>query len=470
MENFLKKFILLIVVLSLISLSVFSQDAASNAKTVVIALDKSTSMVEEIQSVKDYMLEVVDNKINIGDNLIIIPFYGRNDMPISLTVKSVEDKNFVKNRLKKIFATGFYTDIGNALDILKAEVGKLASDTNKKSLILITDGKHDPPPGTRYKSIEDYSSNEFLLKAREEIIKEGWKVIYLDIGGNSDPEVVDQLATHYVKTEDDLSKKQLTKEMMEKMPDLATRIDINGKVVIKPINQKGESKLVIPVKIENLKNTEVMSVNKVELEQLIIFKTDITDAPYIEKFTEDGEKKIEIPLIFSGDLKPGKYRDTIKFSFSEDTKEHFNRRIEEVEFRINNFFQNYFWLFLIIILLILALIIFALYLLYTYLSKPKIKFRVLVEEAPLPEGKDVFKVVQGKFLYLTEDGGNIALLKTRSLASLARIGCAGKRLKMTVLNDDKIPAGRDLPTDAAGFKFAVITEKSQQYHVRFEKI
>ncbi|MBN2546323.1 MAG: VWA domain-containing protein [Spirochaetes bacterium] len=469
MENFLKKFLLIILILSFTSFFIFSQNN-EESKTIVILLDKSTSMVEEIQSVKDYMFEVVDSKINIGDNLIIIPFYGRNDSPISLTVKSVDDKNFVKNRLKKIFATGFYTDIGNALDILKVEVGKLASDTNKKSLILITDGKHDPPPSTQYKSKEDYANDEFLLKAREEIVKEGWKVIYLDIGGHSDPEVVDQLATHYVKTEEGLPKDVLTKELKEKSPDLATQIGINGKVIIKPVNQKGESKLIIPVKIENLKNTEVMSIDKVELEQLIIFKTDIADAPYIKKFTEDGEKKIEIPLLFSGDLKPGKYKDTIKFSFSEDTKEHFDRRIEEVEFRINNFFQNYLWIFLLIIILILALIIFALYLLYTYLSKPKIKFRVIVEEAPLPEGKDVFKVVQGKFLYLTEDSGNISLLKIRSLSSLARIGCAGKRLKMTVLNDDKIPAGRDIPTDVAGFKFAIITDKTQQYHVRFEKL
>ncbi len=470
MENFLKKLIVLIFVLSLISLSVFSQDATSDAKTVVILLDKSTSMVEEIQPVKDYLFEVIDGKINIGDNLVIIPFYGRNDMPISLTVKSVDDKNFVKNRLKRIFATGFYTDIGNALDILKAEVAKLASDTNKKSLVLITDGKHDPPPGTKYRTIEDYSSNEFLLKAKEEIIKEGWKVIYLDIGGNSDPEVVNQLSTHYIQTDPNLSKQQLSKELQERMPDLETRIALNGDVKISPVNQKGESKLIIPIKVENLKNTEVMSIGKVELEQLIIFKTDIVDAPFIYKFTEDGEKKIEIPLLFTGELKPGNYKDTIRFTFAEQTKEHFNRRMENIEFRINNFFQNYFWLFLIIILLVLALMVFGLYLLYTYMSKPKIKFRVLVEEAPLPDGKDVFKVVQGKFLYLTEDEGNIVLLKTRSLASLARTGCAGKRLKMTVLNENKIPAGRDLPTDVAGFKFAVITEKKQQYHVRFEKI
>lgn len=467
-KNMIKKILFLLFMFNSL-IFFYSQDLTSDKKTVIIALDKSTSMKEEIESVKEYVLDLIDNKINIGDNLIIIPFYGKYDTPINLTVKSNIDKEVVKKRLKKIFATGWYTDIGNALDVLKKEVDKLTEDPNKKILIMVTDGIHDPPPSTKYKTKEAYSNNELLLNAKEEIVKEGWKVIYLDIGGRSDPAIVDKLATHYVEVKENLPQEELSKEIKERMPSLETRIYIDGKIKFTPVNSKGRAAIIIPLKIENLKQSEVMSIENIQFLNLIIFKIKIINPPHVTKFVKDGKVKIKIPLTITGDLKPGKYKDSIKFTFSENTKEHFNRIIDDVEFKINTFFENYLFLILFLVLVLLSIIILCIYLIYEQLSKSKIKFKLIVEELTNSE-KNNFKLVQGKFLYLNEENNKIFLSKNRTLSSIGRLSCIGKRLKLSVLNDEKIPNSKDFPLDMLGHKFEIINDKKQVYHVKFEKI
>ena len=97
--------------LLLVSISLFSDDR-SEPIDIIIALDKSISMKEEIEEVKSYINEfIVEELLIIGDHLYLIVFYGDSDTIISLDITSEEVRKTVSKSIDNIAANGRYTDI-----------------------------------------------------------------------------------------------------------------------------------------------------------------------------------------------------------------------------------------------------------------------------------------------------------------------------------------------------------------------
>ena len=60
---------------------------------IIIALDKSLSMEEEIDAVVDYVnTRIVDDLLQNGDFFLVIGFYGETIIPVSEYVKGDENK------------------------------------------------------------------------------------------------------------------------------------------------------------------------------------------------------------------------------------------------------------------------------------------------------------------------------------------------------------------------------------------
>ena len=112
------------VILLLIAVSTpLLADERTEPIDVIIALDKSLSMVEEIDAVKKYVnAHVIEDLLIPGDFFLVVAFYGETIVPVSTTIGGPEDKERAKEMISALAADGRFTDIGNALDVLGEQI------------------------------------------------------------------------------------------------------------------------------------------------------------------------------------------------------------------------------------------------------------------------------------------------------------------------------------------------------------
>ena len=145
-----KYFSLLLAVFFILAGTFVNADEREEPVDVIIALDKSLSMVEEIDAVKEYVrTTIIDQLLIPGDFLTVVAFYGKTQIPISAFLKTNKEKDNLSAAISRIEADGRFTDIGNALDVLASELEKQSDPDRKKYLLLITDGKQEAPPESK---------------------------------------------------------------------------------------------------------------------------------------------------------------------------------------------------------------------------------------------------------------------------------------------------------------------------------
>ena len=170
--------------LSLLSISGLFADQRAENLEIYLVLDKSLSMVEEIEAVKEYVIEQIIEKIVIkGDYFLLIPFYGSTDNSFNGYISSRIELEDLHNRILNIQADGRFTDIGNALNTLRSKI-KSENKSTRKYMLLITDGKQEAPLNSPFYSPDGSFNHEFLENTKE-IQKSGWKIVVLGIGTES---------------------------------------------------------------------------------------------------------------------------------------------------------------------------------------------------------------------------------------------------------------------------------------------
>ena len=136
----MKKFLFIMLLLALAGAAGISADVRTEPIDVIVALDKSLSMVEEIGAVVEYVnTYIIDQLLIPGDYFLVLAFYGRTEIPVAMRITGDADKQKAKQAVAALAANGRFTDIGNALDVLGAELAKLPEQNRRKHLLLITD-------------------------------------------------------------------------------------------------------------------------------------------------------------------------------------------------------------------------------------------------------------------------------------------------------------------------------------------
>src|SRR5579864_8154337 len=133
--------LLAVAALGLLLIPSVSADVRKDNIDVIIALDKSLSMVDKEAAVKDWVAtSIVDKLLIPGDYIVVVAFYGKADVIISQAVTGDADKKAIRDTISQISGNGRFTDIGNALDVLKEQVASRESDGRGKYVLLLTDG------------------------------------------------------------------------------------------------------------------------------------------------------------------------------------------------------------------------------------------------------------------------------------------------------------------------------------------
>jgi len=435
---------------------------------VIIALDKSLSMVEEIEAVKEYVnTYLIDELLIDGDFFLVVSFYGKTEIPVSLEIQGPEDKERARTIIGDLLADGRFTDIGNALDVLGEQVEKYSSPDRKKFLLLITDGIQEAPPESKYYSPDGTFNHEFLENTKV-IQKMGWKVHILGVGAE---QAAQRLAEELAGTYTDLSEQPTAEELVEKTKEFLASMEVSSEVTMSPVDNRGRSRLSLTVESKGYTETKTVALSALRLTLPDGMEQNILPEAVTFAIEPESTTEIDIPVRIPSPPQSGEHTGSLRLVFSSE--DHFLPVILEVSYQVKSFLSNFWW-WILIGAVVLLLVIVLLILLFSRLKKVKHRFRLVVVKgkAATETTGQIYKIVEGKPLYLESVESEVLVNPKRNPDSIARLMAIQKGVRMTVLKPERFPKLYDAPLDIRDFDFLVRLdlEKRKDVTVRLARI
>lgn len=439
----MKNKVIFILILSLIFLSVLNADERKENIDVFILTDKSLSMENNIDSVKNYINNFIFDTIMIpGDRLNLITFYGKTESVIDDEIFTEEKRDLFKKKISGIKADGRFTDIGNALDKLSLLIPKYKNDGKIKYMLLLTDGKQEAPKESPYYS-PDGSFNHAFLEHTKTIEQEGWKVHILGMGEFADVRNLagELSATYSVLTDPSSPDGKISKsKIIAGTKEFWGIIKITSKPLFSPVDSKGRSRLTF--KISSTGYDTIQSVRIEGIKTKIGNSCYSASADYGFELSPGEEKTADIPIVFDENLtnkKPGKY-SAENFIICGGTTQIYPKSFGS-EIKIKNFFENFF-IFIAAALILLLLIILAAAISYKSKksSKKSFKFRIFVNGKNMTPTPITLK--KGEKLFINMGKKNtIDLSNDKRENSIGEIASSKESLSFNIINENFFPSG-----------------------------
>lgn len=450
-----KKFVATCVLALACVCGMFGDDRTENIDVFVV-LDKSLSMVEEIDAVREYVQNsIIDEIVIPGDRLVIITFYGKAETLYAGTVGSAADR--VIDMVASIQADGRFTDIGNALDTLKQALAHRTNTDRRTYLLLITDGKQEAPPGSKYYSTEVAFNHEFLENAKE-IRMEGWKVHILGVGTESAAEeIADQLSATYTE----VSEEPTEEEIEEQTKELLGMIKIDGDIDVRPIGADGSSALVFELESMGYETRQRIVVDEVTLELSDGEELSVLPGEEVIEVPPEAKQRVKLPLSVDRELEAGSYEALLTFSF--DGTGSFTPGSKRVELRVRSFVGNNWWLIPVAVL-VLAAIGF----LVVQLVKRSGSIRFVCEIEDGPARKRAYKLKYGDTLYVIDGVMGLNILPHAGQTPAAEISADVEGLHLSVSDSKQFSAG-SIPSNVLGESISVRKKSGKKAVITFEE-
>ena len=428
--NDMNKKLSIIIILVFNSFILFSDVREENID-IFILLDKSLSMENNIEEVKSYIDNfIIDNIVIPGDRLIILNFYGETEDFIDTIVSSDDEKLRIKDRLYSVRADGSFTDIGKALDHLNQVVGE--NSDRIRYMLLITDGKQEAYPGTKYYSI-DGSFNHELLKHTKTIQKKGWKIEVLGIGKlNKAAEIAEKLSGTYVTVE-----KADQMDLAEKTSDFLTIITIEEEPEIKKFGRNKQSVISFNVFSKNAKNESKITIDSIKFVSENNTEYELLDSPFSLIAEPDIGKEIKIPVKINSSVGPGTYPGNLEFSYSSDKV--LTPSLFDIEITIKKAFNP--------LIIYIPLILIVLGILYLIIMKAKQVvsgkdedrgFDILIDNEKFSDIPFILKNNEKLFLIM-DSTGKFIFSRIRSGMAKAFLVKSGGKIDLTIIDSKLFP-------------------------------
>ena len=461
-----------VILITLSTLPLFCDDRDENID-VFIVLDKSLSMVEEIGSVRDYVQDtLVDEIIIPGDQLVLITFFGQAVTLFAGDVSS--DKEVVRTAVASIEADGRFTDIGNALDELRDAIPQRETEGRRRYLLLITDGKQEAPPESKYYSTEIAFNHAFLENAKE-IRMAGWKIHILGVGtASAARELAEKLSGTYnvVTTGADEDESvsgtagsetdatDLTDRLNEATVEFLGVLEIQEPVTVRGVDAKGESSAVFTLVSTGYKATQRVSVDSVTLELADGSSINVSDSPVTVEVEPESATKVKIPLTFEPVLEPGTYDGILTFWF--DGSSAFTPGSVRVQFKVKTFLANNIWILPVALVVLAALVVGAMLL----GKRPKsMNFLVEIDDGPLR--KRGYKLKFGDSLYIIDGVMGFNILPKAGQTPAAKLTADGGGLHLSI-TDKKQFTVPSIPGNLLGNRLEVRKKNGRKATLSFD--
>jgi len=468
----MKKFLFITLLLALAGAAGISADVRTEPIDVIVALDKSLSMVEEIGAVVEYVnTYIIDQLLIPGDYFLVLAFYGRTEIPVAMRITGDADKQKAKQAVAALAANGRFTDIGNALDVLGAELAKLPEQNRRKHLLLITDGIQEAPPASRYYSRDGKFTHEFLQSTKT-IQKQGWKIEILGIGTHAGAgELAENLAAGYTE----LSEAPTAQEFIEKTRGFLSSVEITEGPQFLPFNSLGRGRLRLGLTSRGHEQAVTLELSGIRLSLEGTAEQDILRRPLRLTVTPGAPLQASLPLRLKPRLPVGDYRGEIRFIFAGETQ--FTPVVTPADFQVKSLLAGTleglsssirlnlrYWLAGAAVLV--ALLVLLLVLLLARPGKARSRFRLTVEGRKRAPGGKALTILEGKPLFLEESEGSVEIVDKKSPASLARLAAVRGGVRLTVLRSEKFPGLKTLPPNILDQDLTVRLEGKKELTIR----
>jgi hypothetical protein len=290
---------------------------------VIMMVDTSWSLWQPFDDIVNYLINsMLDEILAKGDTFHLLQFSTDAKVEITEQISDGDTKEVIKNKVKQLRAPlkiGKYTDLLKAIDFLYNFTDS-RPEKNEKLIILITDGIHDPPPGSNEPTDLLKLKEEFINRARE-IKKKGWNIHILQI-----PPAQGRGET---ASEDLAKKKSFLEEMARELgitiekysPSknkelLATTTGFPQIIFPDNLGEKG-SQFQIPFMIKNTNSHEI----RIKLTRIDCQGENILDTSYLEQnIPAQNQVTFNAPIKLPGNLKEGPQKLPITLIFEGDTR------------------------------------------------------------------------------------------------------------------------------------------------------
>jgi hypothetical protein len=464
----MKKFLVLALLLAVAGVAGISADVRTEPIDVIVALDKSLSMVDKIGAVEEYVnTYIIDQLLIPGDYFLVVAFYGKTEIPVAMRITGEADKQRAKQAISRLVGDGRFTDIGNALDVLGTELAKLPDQNRRKHLLLITDGIQEAPPASRYYSRDGKFTHEFLENTKT-IQKKGWKIEILGIGTHAGAsELAESLAAGYTE----LSEAPTAQEFIEKTRGFLASVEITEGPALSPFNALGLGRLRLRLTSRGHEQPVTLELAGIRLslpgqpeQDILRGRQQLTVAP-------GAPLEASLRLRLRHRLPAGEYRGEIRFLFSGEAQ--FTPVVTPADFQVKSLLaglQSSFRLNLRYWLLAAAVLVLLVALLLVFLlarpGRVRSRFRLTVEGRKRGPGGKALTIVEGTPLFLEETEGSVEVAGKKSPSSLARLTAVRGGVRLTVLRNEKFAHLKTLPANILEHDLTVRLEGKKELTIR----
>jgi len=246
---------------------------------------------------------------------------------------------------------------------------------------------------------------------------------------------------------------------------------VQGKPAISAIGRGGKGTITLMVKSSGFETGKTASLTGVRLESDGEIRENVLPERRPVELPASGLTRVEIPVVVSPQLPPGRHTGT--FDFSYDGPEQIMPTVLALDFRVNTALQNNLAFVLAGAALILAGLGILAFLIARRAAGAPLTFRIAVPEAPLKKGHDTFTLRYGAERYLEEEADLVGLTTQKKPSSLARLYVGGAdrsapQLSMEVLDPKSFVHAAEIPASLVGSEIIMLTGRGRRLHVRFE--
>ncbi len=158
---------------------------AADESELLVMVDTSESMFPFFDDLVDYLIkDLLKDNLQDDDYFHLLSFADEPQVEIA---NVIDDDNSLRRAIAAILLLrplGRYTDLIRAVQFLYDYTSSLPEDSTK-SIFLLTDGIHDPPPESPFYNWDEKMSRSELLKNATEIKKQGWSVHIIHLPGDA---------------------------------------------------------------------------------------------------------------------------------------------------------------------------------------------------------------------------------------------------------------------------------------------
>jgi len=403
---------------------------------------------------------IIDQMLIPGDYFIVVAFYGKTEVVISQVVNDTGEKQSLKKIISQIKGNGRFTDIGNALDAVKAQLAARENDGREKYVLLLTDGIQEAPPTSKYYSKNGAFNHEFLANTKT-IQEKGWKVMILGIGTDT---AAKDLARELQGSYNEISNKLTIDTLTEKTGSFFGEIAVQGTAQVSPIAADGTSRVSLALKSSGLKSDALITVTGISATIAGRPIPSLLSLPFSFTVKKDATGRVDIPLRFPTDMAPGPSIGVLTFTFA--TADRFTPADVTVTVAVMSWFQKNLLLLIGAVVLLLIIAGVAAFLIWRFTKGKPVLFAVVIGDEPVSERPISLRA--GRELFLAEKAAVYSLIAKRNAKAIARFTIKDGKVALGILKQDRFPKMKEVPADARGKSFLLRSENGRNLTMKVQ--